>query len=97
MLVRSLSRPFAIAARQCSATASSNVDHNEVNKFNNEAARWWEEAATLRKLNGVRVPYIRSNLMSTLNVKSLNGISIVDVGCGGGFLSEVTFLDFPRF
>ncbi|MBI5449906.1 MAG: bifunctional 2-polyprenyl-6-hydroxyphenol methylase/3-demethylubiquinol 3-O-methyltransferase UbiG [Gammaproteobacteria bacterium] len=67
-------------------TASgTNVDAAEVAKFNAIASRWWDrdgEFKPLHDINPLRVDYIeaRSN--------GLHGKQVVDIGCGGGILSE---------
>lgn len=65
-------------------TLQHNVDHNEINKFAALAARWWDphsEFKPLHEINPLRLHYIdrRANLA---------GKRVVDIGCGGGILSE---------
>jgi len=65
-------------------TESLNVDSAEVAKFEALASRWWDrnsEFKPLHDINPLRVEYIdrRANL---------KGKTVVDVGCGGGILSE---------
>ncbi|MEO8011816.1 MAG: bifunctional 2-polyprenyl-6-hydroxyphenol methylase/3-demethylubiquinol 3-O-methyltransferase UbiG [Dokdonella sp.] len=62
----------------------SNVDPAEVAKFDRLASRWWDtdgESRPLHDLNPVRMRYIASQA-------TLHGASALDVGCGGGLLSE---------
>lgn len=62
-----------------------NVDHSEIAHFDRLAAHWWDpqgEMATLHVINGPRLRYIERC------VGSLQGIDALDVGCGGGILSE---------
>lgn len=62
-----------------------NVDPAEIDKFSAMAANWWDpegEFKPLHKLNPVRLHYIISH------AGALNGRTALDVGCGGGILSE---------
>jgi len=61
-----------------------NVDQQELDKFNQLASRWWDpqgEFKPLHRMNPLRLHYINSRT-------SLNQQSVVDVGCGGGLLTE---------
>ena len=61
-----------------------NVDPHEVAKFESLAAGWWDpqgQSKPLHELNPLRVGYIADRCQ-------ISGQQIVDVGCGGGILSE---------
>ena len=65
-------------------TQSVNVDQDEIHKFEKLASRWWDphsEFKPLHDMNPVRLEFIDKHA-------GLKGKSVVDVGCGGGILSE---------
>jgi 2-polyprenyl-6-hydroxyphenyl methylase/3-demethylubiquinone-9 3-methyltransferase len=64
--------------------AAVNVDHTEVNKFEQLASRWWDpnsEFKPLHEINPLRLDYIDQR-------SGLKGRRVIDVGCGGGILAE---------
>jgi 2-polyprenyl-6-hydroxyphenyl methylase/3-demethylubiquinone-9 3-methyltransferase len=71
-------------AGQTETVSSINADPAELQKFAALAHRWWDpssEFKPLHDINPLRLNYIDS-------IAKLNGKRVVDVGCGGGILSE---------
>ena len=65
-------------------TSRDNVDAAEVAKFDALAARWWDpesEFRPLHEINPLRLDWIREHV-------DLTGRRVLDVGCGGGILTE---------
>ena len=62
----------------------NNVDPREIEKFEALASRWWDpdsEFKPLHDMNPVRLEYIERHI-------GLSGRAVLDIGCGGGILSE---------
>ncbi|WP_375463610.1 bifunctional 2-polyprenyl-6-hydroxyphenol methylase/3-demethylubiquinol 3-O-methyltransferase UbiG [uncultured Methylobacterium sp.] len=78
------------------ATRTGSVDRGEVARFDALAATWWDARGPMRVLhrfNPVRLAYIRDTVCRHHGRNAempfaLEGLSVVDVGCGGGVLSE---------
>ena len=73
----------------------STVDKKEIEKFSKIAEEWWNPDGKFKPLhnfNPIRIKYIKENLSNDFNLKNkkkpLNGLKILDIGCGGGLLSE---------
>ena len=75
---------------------ASSVDHAEVERFSRHAADWWDARgpmAALHKFNPVRLGYIRDQAAERFGrdakqLDCLKGLRMLDIGCGGGILSE---------
>mgnify|MGYP000070004838 CR=1 FL=1 len=71
------------------------INKKEIEKFSKIAAEWWDpngKFKPLHKFNPVRIKYIKDNIIKKFNLNSSNRplktINILDIGCGGGLLSE---------
>ncbi len=77
-------------------TAQTTVDPAEIERFSRIAEEWWDPAgkfAPLHRLNPVRIGYIRDRAAThwqrdALSGAPLEGLDLLDIGCGGGLLSE---------
>jgi 2-polyprenyl-6-hydroxyphenyl methylase / 3-demethylubiquinone-9 3-methyltransferase len=77
------------------ATATT-IDPQEVARFSAIAEEWWDEKgkfAPLHRINPVRLGYIREQAVRHFNrnanaIKALEGLSVLDIGCGGGLVAE---------
>jgi len=87
--------------RRLFRSLSSTADASEVAKFSRLSAQWWKPEGAgvgpLHAMNPVRLAYIRNHLQSHFAKTStildgryapLRGLRILDVGCGGGILTE---------
>ena len=73
----------------------NSINKKEIEKFSKMAAEWWDpngKFKPLHKFNPIRIGYIKENIISNFKLKvkkkPLDKISILDIGCGGGLLSE---------
>ena len=74
----------------------SSIDDKEVQRFQKVSAQWWDEEGAfkpLHRLNPTRIEYIRDCLISHFqrdraSPRPLEGLSILDIGCGGGLVAE---------
>src|SRR6266436_4158096 len=78
------------------AIADATVDAAEVDRFSRLAGEWWDsrgKMAVLHKFNPIRLGYIRDAVCRQFGRNAghppcLDGIRILDIGCGGGILCE---------
>ena len=73
----------------------TSVNKKEIDKFSKIADEWWDPEGKfkpLHKFNPTRIKYIKENIINNFKLKNkfrpLSGINILDIGCGGGLLSE---------
>ena len=73
----------------------NSINKKEVEKFSKIAEEWWNPDGKFKPLhnfNPIRIKYIKENIIKDLNLKisnkPLKNIDILDIGCGGGLLSE---------
>ncbi|CAO3597445.1 unnamed protein product [Absidia cylindrospora] len=69
----------------------STINAAEVKKFSDISEQWWDthgEFGMLQLLNPPRVAYVRDRLTSTKTATPFKGLRMLDIGCGGGLLSE---------
>jgi len=73
----------------------NSINKKEIEKFSKIAEEWWNPNGKFKPLhnfNPIRIKYIKDNIVKDFNIKSSNkpfkNIKILDIGCGGGLLSE---------
>jgi len=77
-------------------TNAPSIDEGEIAQFSRLSSQWWDERgpmAPLHKFNPVRLGYIRDRTAAYFErdpkrLDSLAGLRMLDIGCGGGILSE---------
>ena len=91
-----MGRPWAAQPEAAARSGSGSVDPAEIAKFEAMADAWWDPTGKfkpLHRLNPVRIRFIRDRLAASLGrdpeePEPLRGLSILDIGCGGGLLAE---------
>ena len=72
------------------------VNKKEIEKFSKMAEEWWDvegKFKPLHKFNPIRIKYIKESIIENFKLQQsekypLKGINLLDIGCGGGLLSE---------
>ena len=74
---------------------STTINKEEIQKFSRLAEEWWDVNGKFKPLhmfNPIRIEYITENIKKNLSIKKksniLEGLNILDIGCGGGLISE---------
>ena len=74
---------------------SNSINKQEIEKFSKIATEWWSpngKFKPLHKFNPIRIQYLKENIIEHFKLKQssrpLKKINILDIGCGGGLLSE---------
>ncbi|EJU03814.1 3-demethylubiquinone-9 3-methyltransferase [Dacryopinax primogenitus] len=93
-------RLFRHFATNAESLASPTVDPIEIEHFSKLSAQWWDEHGELKmlhRMNPPRVAWLKEKIAelrdlegepSSPSWKALGGLRILDIGCGGGLLSE---------
>ena len=73
----------------------NSINKKEIEKFSRIAEEWWNPNGKFKPLhnfNPIRIKYIKDNIVKDFNIKNsskpFKNIKILDIGCGGGLLSE---------
>ena len=73
----------------------NSINKKEIEKFSKIAEEWWNPNGKFKPLhnfNPIRIKYIKENIIKDFKIqyseKPLNKINLLDIGCGGGLLSE---------
>ena len=75
---------------------TTTINKEEIQKFSKLSQEWWDVNGKFKPLhmfNPIRIKYITENIKKYYNIKNerpdfLTGINILDIGCGGGLISE---------
>tara|TARA_B100000700_G_scaffold329570_1_gene451776 strand:- start:485 stop:1213 length:729 start_codon:yes stop_codon:yes gene_type:complete len=75
--------------------ANNTINKEEIEKFSRLAEEWWDPDGNfkpLHKFNPIRIEYIKTSILKQFNIKNekkpFSKLEILDIGCGGGLLTE---------
>lgn len=93
-------RTFASTARQWQPSTNT-ISAAEIAHFSSLSAHWWDptgEFALLHRMNPARIQFVRDSILRQHELDGANpgrwleGMAVLDVGCGGGIFAEVSSL-----
>src|SRR3954454_9762402 len=72
------------------------VDREDIDRFALHSASWWDPSGSFRPLHRItpaRIGFIRRHLLSHFrrdarSLRPFDGLTLVDIGCGGGLVAE---------
>tara|TARA_B100001559_G_scaffold276352_1_gene247244 strand:- start:246 stop:974 length:729 start_codon:yes stop_codon:yes gene_type:complete len=74
---------------------TTTINKEEIDKFSKIAEEWWNPEGKFKPLhifNPLRIKYIKDSIIKHFNIKKkklpLSGLKILDIGCGGGLITE---------
>ena len=75
--------------------ANNTINKEEIEKFSRLAEEWWDPEGKfkpLHKFNPIRIEYLKNDIIKEFKIKNkkkpFSNLEILDIGCGGGLLSE---------
>ena len=75
--------------------ANNTIKKEEIDKFSRMSEEWWDpdgKFKPLHKFNPIRIEYIKNNVIKEFKIKKktkpFSNLEILDIGCGGGLLTE---------
>jgi len=98
---RSVSRRLGGIRASHTVVRPTSINDDEIAHFSKLSSEWWDEQGEfsfLHKMNPVRMRFIKEKIMEMAREEEtpgdeghspLKGLNVLDVGCGGGLLSEV--------
>ncbi len=91
-----ISSELDVGGKTANRSTGSNLDPAEVERFRRMASEWWDpngKFKPLHKLGPARLTFVRDELVRHFDygpkaIRPLEGLTLLDVGCGGGLVSE---------